>query len=239
MLLYDLRSASSIAFCISSARENCRQARNLVSSEMWEHLNRTYHRVRRMAAEDTRASHPGEFLTEVTQACHLFRGVSDSTMSHSEGWQFIEVGQYLERSINSAILLDTHFASERDHLEWAGLLRSFTAFESYCRTHTADIRPDRAAEFLLLNSHFPHSVVFSIDRVARALANLPAAEAQGARATRLAGRLRASLSYLQIEEIMADGIRGQLDDVRRQCATIDAAIQETYIDYRVDSALIA
>lgn len=239
MLLYDLQSPASIVSCISAARENCRQARNLVSSEMWEHLNRTYHRVRRLAAEDSQAVHPAEFLIEVTQACHMFRGISDSTMSHSEGWQFIEVGQYLERAINSAIVLDTHFAAERDHLEWVGLLRSFTAFEAYCRVHTADIRPDRAAEFLLLNPDFPHSVRFAVDRVARALSSMPAAETQGARPTRLAGRVRASLSYIQIEEIIADGIRGQLDEVRRQCLNIHSAIHEGYIDYVVDMSLIA
>ena len=32
------------------------------------------------------------------EAVHQFQGVSDSTMSHGEGWQFIQVGRYIERA---------------------------------------------------------------------------------------------------------------------------------------------
>ena len=37
--------AFSIVKCISGARENARQVREEISSEMWEHLNRLYHEV--------------------------------------------------------------------------------------------------------------------------------------------------------------------------------------------------
>ena len=48
-----------------------------------------------------------------------------------------------------------------EHMEWIGLLRSCTAFEAYCKVYTADLRPERVAEFLLLNAEFPHSVRFA------------------------------------------------------------------------------
>jgi uncharacterized alpha-E superfamily protein len=236
-LLYDPRCRASIVACISAARENCRQARNEVSSQMWEQLNRMFHEVRRFAGEDTLMAQPIEFLNYVEQGVHLFRGINDSTMSHSEGWHFVEVGQYLERAINTATLLDTHFRQQSTHLEWIGLLRSCTAFEAYLGAHTVDIRPEKAAEFLLLDATFPHSIRFSVDRLNGAMANMPASDARGSRATRLAGRLRASLSYIQIEEMMADGIRSHLDEVKRQGSEIHTALVEGYIDYRVDMAL--
>ncbi len=111
-LLYDPRCRASIVACISAARENCRHARNEVSSQMWEQLNRMFHEVRRFASEDTLMAQPIEFLNYVEQGVHLFRGINDSTMSHSEGWHFVEVGQYLERAINTATLLDTHFRQQ-------------------------------------------------------------------------------------------------------------------------------
>ena len=238
-LLYNPRCRASIVACISAARENCRQARNQVSSEMWEQLNRMFHEVRFFVDESARAAQPTEFLLEVERCVHLFRGIHDSTMSQSEGWHFVEMGQYLERAINTAVMLDTHFAKESGHLEWIGLLRSCTAFEAYCRAHTVDIRPDKAAEFLVLNAEFPHSIRFAVERLNRALADMPAAAEQGARATRLAGRLCASLSYMQIEEMVTDGIRNHLEDIKRQCIAVHAAVQEGYIDYAVDAALSA
>jgi uncharacterized alpha-E superfamily protein len=73
------------------------------------------------------------------------------------------------------------------------LLRSCAALEGYCRQYTADVRPERVAEFLLLNAGCPRSVRFAAGRV-EALAR-HSGRATGARAERLAGRLPASLDY--------------------------------------------
>ena len=91
-------------------------------------------------------------------------------MTHGEGWQFIQAGRYLER----ALALSTCWACtsanstagqrrRAEYLEWIGLLRSCTAFEAYCKAYTADVRPDRIAEFLVLHPRFPHSIRFSAD----------------------------------------------------------------------------
>ena len=40
------------------------------------------------------------------------------------------------------------------YLEWIGLLRSCTAFEAYCKAYTADVKPERIAEFLVLHPTF-------------------------------------------------------------------------------------
>ena len=36
-------------------------------------------------------------------------------------------------------------AESTEYLEWIGLLRSCTAFESYCKAYTADLQPVRIA----------------------------------------------------------------------------------------------
>jgi hypothetical protein len=55
----------------------------------------------------------------------------------------------------------------------------------------------------------------------------------------LAGRLSATLSFSQIEEIMAQGANGYVDSVRWQCAQAHTAIQQVYFDYSVESALVS
>ena len=109
------------------------------------------------------------------EAVHQFQGVTDSTMNHGEGWQFIQVGRYIERASATALLLEAYHADLWEHpeqigegneyLDWMGLLRSATAFEAYCKVYTADLTPKHIFEFLLLDEEFPHSVRFSIDSV--------------------------------------------------------------------------
>ena len=48
---------------------------------------------------------PSDFLLAVIEGVHLIQGVTDSTMSHGEGWHFIQVGRYMERSCATVTLL--------------------------------------------------------------------------------------------------------------------------------------
>jgi uncharacterized alpha-E superfamily protein len=112
------------------------------------------------------------------------------------------------------------------------------AFEAYCKAHTAEIRPLRVAEFLILNPEFPHSVRFSVDRINAALHVIgDLTERRAKSPTRIAGRLRAQLSFSEIEEIMAEGAHAYLENVRGESAAIHSAIHEIYFDYPIETEL--
>jgi uncharacterized alpha-E superfamily protein len=119
----------------------------------------------------------------------------------------------------TAALVDLHFSDDSrlpsNHVEWVGLLRSCSALEAYCRCYTADLRPDRIAEFLLLNPDFPRSVRFSAARVESALRTIAqlTGRGTGGRPERLAGRLHASLDYGQVDEILSEDPHAYLDSV--------------------------
>jgi uncharacterized alpha-E superfamily protein len=217
---------SSIVACIIAARENARQVREQISSEMWEQLNRLFHQVKQ--APDSWDVH-------------------DSTMTHGEGWQFIQAGRYLERAASLSTLISVHFrefynaAAPEEALEWVGLLRCCTAFEAYCKAYTADLRPDRIVEFLVLHPSFPHSIRFSAGALEAAL-KLVGAEVSSRRSSRverIAGRMQATLAFGQIDEIMAGGLHAYLDTVLRQCAQVHGALYSTYITYPIEAALQA
>ena len=248
-LAFDTAEPSSILSSIMSARENARQVREQISSEMWEQLNRLFHQVRRADIDDMADSSPHEFLVAIREGVHLFQGITDSTITHGEGWQFIQLGRFLERARTVSKLIVEHFrefpeppdgdTGTGEHLEWIGLLKSCTAFEAFSKAYTADPLPDRVAEFLILHPRFPHSIRFSVERVASALRAI--GESSSARnkaeAHRLAGRLRATLGFAHINEILSAGLQPFLDDIERQCALVHQALYDTYIDYPIESAL--
>ena len=247
-VVLDLANREAIAACIGTARENARQVRGEISSEMWQEINRLYLAVQRRGLTDsewTAGTH--EFLTSVIDGVHLFQGVTDATMTHSQGWHFIELGRYLERTASTAALLDVQFRecvidsdqldSVGDYVEWVGLLKSCCAFEAYCRHYTADIRCSRIAEYLILDADFPRSIHFAVARVQSSLKSIGVLTGRmNGHADRLAGRLLAALDYGTIDEIIG-ALPAYLQDIVRQAGEIDAALHQEYVAYPADSGL--
>ena len=227
--------------CITSARENASQVREQISSEMWERLNQLYHHVAALRNGLSEADgDPLRLLMSFREGAYQFYGVTDTTMSHGEGWYFIQLGKYMERACGLSVLLDAHYSalSGADDLDWAGLLASCSAFEAYRKAYTADLTADRVAEFLLLNPEFPHTVRFSTERMHSALNAIAewTSTRKAARIERLIGRLRSSLAYVQIDEVMARNLHAYLQSVLEQCHELHSAVHEVYTNYPIESA---
>jgi uncharacterized alpha-E superfamily protein len=256
-LTFDTSYKSSVVSCIIAARENARHVREQISTEQWHRLNLLYLEVTRpevksalqidASAESNEG--PTAFLQQVMEAVHQFQGVTDSTMSHGEGWQFIQVGRYLERASATTLLLEAYHADlwaqpdraaeVNEYLEWMGLLRSATAFEAYCKVYTADLTPDRILEYLLLDAEFPHSLRFSIDSLQNALQAIQAQSGKNRaeELNRIAGRLSASLGFASVDEILNGDVVEYLHGIQRQCQGIHETIYHLYVDYSIQAAL--
>lgn len=257
-LCFDSDATQSIISLITMARENARHVREQISTEQWHRLNSLYlaitlpglYKSSEPGTMHLEPEQPTEFLQQVMDGVHQFQGVSDSTMSHGEGWQFIQVGRYIERASATATLLEAYHkdlwgegsgekTDGNEYLDWMGLLRSATAFEAYCKVYTADLTPERILEFLLLDAEFPHSLRFSIDSLQHALDAIQRESGKGRAESvrRLAGRLQGSLSYSGVEEILEGDVVAYLRTIQVQCREIHNTIYELYIDYSIQTAL--
>jgi uncharacterized alpha-E superfamily protein len=256
-LTFNTSNKASIVSFILAARENSRHVREQISTEQWHRLNVLYLQVTRPEMQNdihteallAEMAQPTEFLQTVMDAVHQFQGVTDSTMSHGEGWQFIQIGRYIERASATAILLEAYHEdlwghAERipegnEYLEWMGLLRSATAFEAYCKVYTADLTPEWILEFLLLDEKFPHSLRFSIDSLQCALEEIhgESGKNRAEPLRRLAGRLQASLNYSSVDEILNQDVVAYLRNVQAQCRAIHEMLYELYVNYSIQAAL--
>jgi uncharacterized alpha-E superfamily protein len=231
---------ASILSCVACARENARQVREEISSEMWEYLNRLYHRLLQSGQQLDDEAGAMRLLAEVRGASYRFQGITDLTMHHGEGWHFIQLGTYSERAPNLSLLLDAYFSTDApaDDLDWVGLLASCNAFEPFCKTYTADLKPERVAEFILYHPDFPYSLRYSVEGMHSALGSIMnlSSGRNVEKIDRLIGRLRASLAYGQITEVMAGGIHKYVRDIVDQCRGVHAAVHEAFIDYPIEVA---
>ncbi len=248
-LSFDAEKPNTIASSIFAARENARQVREEISSEMWEQINRLYLDVIGANAEEVWESQPHAFFQAVKQGTQLFQGVCDSTMNRGQGWHFIQVGQYLERAGNIATLLDVHLKDLDIHAPPGSvemqqnavcLLRSCTAWEAYCKVYTANVQLTSLAEFLLLNAEFPHAIHFSVKMVRSALMFIAdeAEQQKNSPVLRAAGRLKAMLDYGMIDEIVDQDLHQFLLEIREQCTSIHNILHQHYIAYPVEEKMI-
>src|SRR5579862_118933 len=87
-LVFNRLNPSSIVSCIAGARENLRHVREQCSSEMWEQLNMLYLQMLGKRPEGAWVLESHVFFRSVEEGGQLFQGVTDSTMSHGQGWHF-------------------------------------------------------------------------------------------------------------------------------------------------------
>jgi uncharacterized alpha-E superfamily protein len=246
-LLLDRTDQGSVVTSLALARENARQVRDQITTEVWERLNMLYLRITGPNAARDFDNGSAAYLREVISDLHLVKGAADATMSHGEGWKFLLLGVYLERAQLIARLLDVSFGEgaaglpERDHLVQMSILRMSCALEPYLRVYTSDIRPRYILQFLLFDDEFPRSIRFVTARMEEYLTGLVRhAEASGRVAPeRLAGRLSSRLEFADPEELADLGSSGLLATVVAECARIHDAIYETFVAYPIDQRLPA
>ncbi len=231
----------SISSCIGGARENARQIREQISSEMFEQLNRLFLYVRSASTREQFAIEPHSVFRKVKDGAHLFQGITDSTMSHGQGWQWIQAGRYLERADLVAGILLNHMKHGVDikdvdphhYSELLGILKNCTAWEAYCKVHGAELTDKNVAEFLLLNGDFPHSLYFCVKQLSvtlNALAQLTGMTAQKTLEDKI-GRIQARLRYSKLEEFSGTSLAEFLLEVRREMHLSHVRLYEIYLSH--------
>ena len=238
-LAFDSNNGNSIISCLRSARENARTVREMISSMMWEELNKFFLSVRAAANDQTIFDSPYEFFNQIILASHLLEGITDGTMSHGEPWHFAHLGRMLERADKTSRILDVKYfillpsvgdvGTNIDTIQWGALLESASALEMYRKRH-GRISPEDVAEFLILDREFPramHHCLIEAEKSLNAIFGRRDDRVFNAAEQRL-GRLRADVNYSQIREIIDGGLHEFIDDFQTKLNAVGAAIHQTF-----------
>ena len=108
-LFFDRDNPSSVASCITSARENGRIVRTALTSQVWDALNTAFQELRSIEARP-RAELELSTLTDWTMRhAAMVRGAIDATLLRNDGYNFLNLGYYLERGDATARLMDVKY----------------------------------------------------------------------------------------------------------------------------------
>ncbi len=235
-LVLDVDNPGGIVSAVSRARDNARNVRERISTELWEAINTLYLELRARDLRADLAQEPYQLYGFVKTRCQTVSGVSAETMSRDDGWRFLLLGRMLERAEMTCRLLSVRFGragaeelgqGTAPHSEvhfWIAVLKSVSAFEAYLKAHRAEIDPTDVLEFLLLSREFPRSVLFSLRAAERELIRLGVGGAP-TRPERLLGRLRADLEFMDVLELIERGLPVALDQLQNGILDVAGAVQ--------------
>jgi uncharacterized alpha-E superfamily protein len=242
-LTFDKQYPNSILTCLAAARENARSIREIISSEMWEHLNSFYLELADPKSMDFAFGDSHHFFKMIQMRCYLFTGLMESTMSHGEAWNFARIGMMVERADKTSRILDVKYFmlsprvdqvnSSLDNIQWMAVLKSASAFEMYRKQHHR-ITPRNVANFLIFDTYFPRSIRHCVSDAKRCLycitGTLPDAVLDPAE--KQPGRLEADLEYTDIDEVISGNVHEYLDRLQIRLNQVDTAIGTTFFNLK-------
>ena len=245
-LVFNRQNSNSIISSIGMARENARSIIESISSEMWEQVNNLYHFLQSVTPTQVH-NDPYSFYKEIKNASHLFQGITDNTFSRNEGWDFVQIGKYLERADNAARLIDVKYhmlmpmrsqhldlvKNSVDIIQWMAVLKSCSALEAFRKVYLSKIDPDNILRFLILDRTFPRSITFSICAAQEALWRISGSSQHRYvnNVDRLIGKTDAELSYTTIEDIYQKGVHNFLKEIENGLTRIGEQLHLLYFAY--------
>jgi uncharacterized alpha-E superfamily protein len=259
-LVADRTNPGSITSSVAKARENTRSVRELVSTELWEHINDLHLALSSRDLRRDLADQPYELFASVRKASMTIYGVASETMPRDDGWRFMALGRLLERAQMICRLIDVRYsqledlagpsrrlaplgaeiaqgADRTDFHHWMAVLKSASAFEAYRRRYRSSMDPADVVEFLLLEPDLPRSVLFCLTGSMHQLDALR--QGRPSRAARQLGRAAASLRYRDVSELFDVGLHDFLEQVQTQVGQVAESVADEFFRHQPSGAMHA
>ena len=169
-------------------------------------MGRAERRLSRAARDGAAAAHRATLLPQLCDWTKrqgaLLRGATEGTHLQNDGYDFLNLGYYLERGDNTARLLDVKYyvllpttdmvGGSIDTYQWTTLLRALSAYRAFHWSYGGEYSPRKIAHFLILNRACPRSLLHCQTKVEEHLGWL--AKAYGTGRRRTSGCTRCSAS---------------------------------------------
>ncbi|HMQ93315.1 MAG TPA: alpha-E domain-containing protein [Amaricoccus sp.] len=238
-LFFDRENPSSVISCIETARQNGRAVRTALTTEMWDALNGAYLDLREIERRPRSEALLPELCEWTKRQGALFRGATEGTHLQNDGYDFLNLGWYLERGDNTARLLDVKYyvllpttdmvGGSIDTYQWTTLLRALSAYRAFHWAYGGEYSPRKIAHFLILNPSCPRSLLHCLDMAGYHLDRL--AKAYGSRTT-AHDRAEAALGELtaaKVEDVIGEGLHEFLTRFVNQNAALGQDVADGYL----------
>lgn len=237
-ILRDRDNPGSVSAMIGHARTNARAVRTVITREVWEATNEGWMTLKDMLARPVGEKNLGEALAVIRQQATLVRGAMEGTMLRNDIFNFARMGTFIERSDNTARILDVKYyvllpsvnlvGSSLDNVQWEAVLRSVAGIRAFRWLNAGTMDARGIAEFLILDGRFPRSLAFCYDKLRSNLTNLAGEYGRETPAHQLAQEARTRLRQATIDEIIEQGLHEFITGFIAETRQIADAISQDY-----------
>jgi len=238
-LFFDRENPSSVISCLETARQNGRAVRTALTTEMWDALNGAYLELRDIERRPRSEANLPAICDWTKRQGALFRGATEGSHLQNDGYDFLNVGLYLERGDNTARLLDVKYyvllpttdmiGGSVDTYQWTTLLRALSAFRAFHWTYGGAYGPRKIAHFLILNRACPRSLLHCLDHVGLHLDRLARAYGSRTHAHERHREMFGELAEARVDDIIEEGLHEFLARFINQNGALGSDIADGYL----------
>lgn len=238
-LIFDRENASSVAACITQARENARIVRTAITESVWDALNTAVQDWREIERKPRSDLNISEMSDWVGHRHALVAGAIQTSLLRNDGHDFIHLGRDLEMADNTARFLDVKYyvllpdagyvGSGLDNVQWHTLLRGMQMHRAFHWAYGGDVSAAKIVDLLILNPACPRSLITAVRGVNEHLDRLAQQYGRTTVAQTVARRMLESLSETRVSDVFDVGLHEFLSDFKGQVAELHSIIATVYL----------
>lgn len=245
-VLYDIAlnrdKSDSLINYIQYARENAHSARDLISTELYESLNKFYHFVLNYPSETLVKNGLYDFTVNVTESTSVLRGKIRGTLLHDDVYSIIMIGINIERAMQVIRIIEAKYNDAnkargsygngvKNSYEWTTLLKCVESYDMMRRFYRQTPTSITSLEFLILNRSCPRSIINSLTQVSKHIQDLSKEKVPSKdSAAFLIGKVKAEYEFKLIEELEGD-FQSFIERIQDSLVLIGQKIEKEYFNY--------
>ncbi len=235
-LTLDNSHPGSIVRCLDMARNNARAVRTALTREAWTAINRAW------LMFQSRASTGGStatlnLLEQIKGETRGFEGAIHRMM-RNEATLLIQLGAAVERSDNTARLLDVKYhillpagepvggAVDRD--QWTTILQTVSAVTAYRWLYRDGLTPANVIDLLISRFELPRSLAACVEETVQLLSAVAKRTGLQGEADRMARARLARMQKTRTADVIAHGLHEYLEAFIRENALLDGAVARQF-----------
>ncbi|TNJ45639.1 alpha-E domain-containing protein [Tamlana fucoidanivorans] len=237
----NLKKSYSIINCVKLARENANSSRDLISTELYEAINKFYHFVLNYSSDYLVTKGLYDFATHIIEFTAILKAKIRCTLLYDEVYSIINLGLNMERATQVIRIINAKYndiqaielkreegALVAPTLEWDTLLRCVESYDMMRRFTRETPNSINTLDFLILNHQCPRSVINSLSDVAQHIQVLSddIKPKKGTTAF-LVNKIYAEYQYKYIEEIEVD-FRTFIEKILNKLVEISKKMEEEF-----------
>ncbi len=244
-LFRDQQRPGTLAYNITSFFQSAFNIRDLWSQDTWRCIDSMQHY---WSSQVLTMAHPNpqliRYSAELSTRLAAFNGLAAESMTRESGWQLLQLGQKLERSLSLISLLRSTIVHQqpdnRLYPVLEALLEITDSFSIYKRRYRAATRLPMLLELLLGDKSLPNSLLFQLKNLHDYVSLLPGHSRKNRlrREERLILKAHTELQLCDIETLLADhvggvyaGLDALLSDIAQLLRDSADAISQRYFNH--------